>query len=140
LIRGALKRLAILVAVVVGVTASASLVLGALDHANLLRSLALGFYIAGVAVLLGSFLLGLRGPMRPDYGEEDRDETGMPGGAHTIRGGGMMGGIGGLMPRSIRRTTAEERGESRRNSLALFALGLALVLVGAGFDPTRRPF
>jgi hypothetical protein len=139
LIRGALKRLAIFVVVVVGLTVSASLVLGALDHANLLRALAIGFYVVGVAVLLGSFLLGLRGPMRPDYGE-DQDETGMPGGAHTIRGGGMMGGIGGLMPRSIRRTTPEERVESRRNSLALFALGIALVLVGAGFDPTRRPF
>jgi len=46
----------------------------------------------------------------------------------------------GIMPRAIRRTTFDERTDARRSSLALFALGLLLILIGAGFDPSRNAF
>ena len=103
-----------------------SLVIGALDGANLLHALAVGFYVAGVAVLIGSFVIGVRGPLRPEW-EEDRD-------------GPSSGVRGGFLPRSVRRATSDERSESKRNSFGLFLFGLALVFIGAGFDPTRHFF
>jgi hypothetical protein len=126
LLRGALKRVAILLAVIVGLTVAVSLVLGALAHASLLRALADGFYIAGAAVLVGSLVIGMRGPMRTEWREGSGDE--LPA-TRSV-----------LLPRKIRRTTPDERTEARRNSVALFALGLALVLIGAGFDPSRHAF
>ena len=100
--------------------------IGALDGANLLRALAVGFYVAGAAVLIGSFVIGVRGPLRPEWGEE-RDPHGL-----SIRGS--------FLPRSVRRATPEERSDSKRNSFGLFLFGLALVFIGAGFDPTRHFF
>ena len=41
---------------------------------------------------------------------------------------------------SLRRTTPDERSDARRASLALFGLGIALILIGAGFDPSRSAF
>jgi hypothetical protein len=124
---GALRRLTILVAVVVGLTTIASLMLGALVGASLLRALADGFYVAGAAILLSSFVIGMRGPVRAEWGEGSGDDE-------------VQVRRSVLMPRMIRRTTPLERMEARRNSVALFALGLALVLVGTAFDPTRHAF
>ncbi len=128
MLRGALRRIAILLAVLVCLTAAVSVVLGALAGANLLRAEADGFYIAGAAVLIGSFVLGMRGPVRAEWGGDGPGDE-----LHVRRGGG-------LMSRSVRRTTPAERAEARHNSLFLFALGIALILIGAGFDPSRHAF
>jgi hypothetical protein len=125
LLRDALRRIALLVAVVVSVTAVVSLVIGALAGANLLRAEAVGFYVAGAAVLIGSFIIGVRGPLRPEWAE-----------GHD----GAMPATRGFFPRSVRRATPDERSESKRNSFGLFVFGIALVLIGSGFDPTRHPF
>lgn len=131
-----LRRLLILFAVIFAVTAVVSVVLGALAHANLERALAIGFYAAGAAVLIGSFVFGLRGPVRGEWGtgqqQDPTDVTDAP-----IPHGG---GFGGIMPRRVRRTTVDERTDARRNSIALFVLGIVLILIGSGFDPTRHPF
>jgi hypothetical protein len=42
--------------------------------------------------------------------------------------------------RRRRKATPEERAESRRGSFGLFLLGVALVLLGALVDPSRRAF
>jgi amino acid transporter len=127
-----LRRLLIVFAVICAVTAVVSVVLGALAHANLERSLAVGFYAAGAAVLIGSFVFGLRGPVRGEWdaplGEEVK-ELPVP-----------RAGLGGVIPRKVRRTTADERTDARRNSIALFGLGIVLILIGSGFDPARHPF
>jgi hypothetical protein len=125
LLRGALRRIAVLVVVVVSLTAVVSLVIGALAGANLLRSIAVGFYVAGAGVLIVSFVIGVRGPLRPEW-EQGQD--------------GHIPATRGLLPRSVRRATPDERSESKRNSVGLFLFGLALVLIGAGFDPTRHLF
>lgn len=123
MLRSALRRLFIVFAVIVIATSAFSLAVGALAHANLLRALADGFYAAGAAVLVGSFALGLRGPLRADWGEEQEPEEAL---RRTV-----------LMPRMIRRTTPDERIDATRSSLALFGLGLVLILIGAAVDPSR---
>jgi hypothetical protein len=126
-LRSGLRRLLIVFVVIFALTSVISLALGALAHADLERALAVGFYVAGAAVLVGSFVLGLRGPLRSDWGEEEVPTQ-------------MPRGFGALMPRAIRRTTSDERNDARRTSLALFGLGVALILIGAGFDPSRSAF
>lgn len=130
MLRSGLRRLLILFVVIFALTSAVSLVLGALAHSNLERALAVGFYVAGAAVLVGSFVLGLRGPLRGDWGDEQNADA-------TAQ---MPRGFGALIPMAIRRTTSDERTDARRSSLALFGLGVALILIGAGFDPARSAF
>jgi hypothetical protein len=130
-----LRRLLILFAVIFAVTAVVSVALGALAHANLERALAVGFYAAGAAVLLGSFVFGLRGPVRGEW------EATAPDAEPTEMSVPRAAGLGGfVMPRRVRRTTQDERTDARHNSIALFALGIVLILIGSGFDPSRHPF
>jgi hypothetical protein len=131
-LRSGLRRLFIVFVVIFALTSAVSLALGALAHANLERALAVGFYVAGAAVLVGSFVLGLRGPLRSDWGEGEEAEMQAVGPRPT--------GFGAFMPGAIRRTTSDERSDARRTSLALFGLGVALILIGAGFDPARSAF
>jgi hypothetical protein len=120
--RSGLRRLLTIFGVIALLTTAVSLLLGALAHASLARSVADGFYVAGAAVLIGSFVLGIRGPLRAEWGDSaDRPRA-------------------GLLPRTVRRSTPEERVEARLNSVALFGLGLVLVIVGGLVDPTRRVF
>ena len=132
-----LRRLLIIFVALFALTAVLSLVLGALDHASLERALAVGFYAVGAAVLLGSFVLGLRGPVRGEWREDKGEEIPQVVPPEAVPRAGYLGGI---VPRSVRRTTTEERKEARLNSIALFGLGIALILIGSGFDPTRHPF
>jgi len=122
-IRSGLRRLAVIFLVLVALTSAVSVGIGALAHANLARAVADGFYVMGSAILVGSFVLGISGPLRTEWedGEHDRPRV-------------------GILPRRVRRTTFEERVESRRNSLALFGLGILLLLLGGAFDPTRSAF
>jgi hypothetical protein len=130
----ALRRLLILFAVIFAVTAVVSVVLGALAHANLERALAVGFYAVGAAVLIGSFVFGLRGPVRGELeSTPEAEPTEMP----VPRAAGLGGFV---MPRRVRRATQDERTDARHNSIALFALGIVLILIGSGFDPSRHPF
>lgn len=121
-VRGTLRRLVVFLGVVFAGTAAVSAALGALAGKNLEHSLAVGFYVAGAAALVGSFLLGSRGPWRTEVHHDDVGATGFFGRRH------------------MRKATPEERTEGRHHSLGLFALGIALVLVGAAIDPTRRVF
>ncbi len=110
-----------------GGTAAVSATLGALSGRSIERSLAIGYYVVGAAVLVGSFALGSRGPWRADTETETEQY-----------GAGSQ--LGPRLRRRRRRATPEERAEGRRSSVGLFALGIGLVLVGALFDPARRPF
>jgi hypothetical protein len=131
-LRGALRRIAAIVAVLVGGTAAISVALGALAGRSLLDSLAVGFYLAGAGVLFGSLALGSRGPMRADRSSDEEQPV--------FTASPLLGGLRPLGRRSLRKATPEERSESRRSALGLFALGLLLILLGAAFDPSRRAF
>ena len=122
MIRAGLRRILVFLAVVLGGTAAISAALGALAGGSIHHALAVGFYLAGAGILFCCLALGSRGPMRVDRSvEEDRP----------------------FLPRwrrSLRKATPEERSETRRLSLGLFAFGLLLVLLGAAIDPSRRVF
>jgi hypothetical protein len=133
-----LRRLLLIFIAIFAITAVVSIVLGALDHVSLERALAVGFYAVGAAVLLGSFVFGLRGPVRGDWRDDKDVEIPASVPPEAVPRGGLL--MGGIMPRSVRRTTADERKEARLNSIALFVLGIVLILIGAGFDPARKPF
>lgn len=133
MLRGALRRIAVIIGALVGGTAAIAVTLGALAGTSLLHALAVGYYLAGAGVLLGSLALGSRGPMRAERSLDD--EEGRP--AFTAS---PFGGLRPLGRRNVRKATPEERSESRRSSLGLFVLGLLLVLLGTAFDPSRRAF
>ena len=127
MLRSGLRRLSILFIVLFALTSAVSVAIGALAHGGLQHALAVGFYIAGSAVLICSFIFGLRGPLKSEWGEAQQQQV-------------QPLSRGGFMPNVIRRTTLDERVDARRSSLALFLLGLVLILIGAGFDPSRNAF
>lgn len=105
-----------------GGTALLSVALGALSGKNLVRSIAVGYYVVGAVALFCCFLLGSWGPVR----RRSDDVVEMPASPFRIR--------------PLRKATPEERAEARHSSLGLFVLGIVLVLIGVAIDPTRRAF
>jgi len=138
-IRAGVRRLLVALVVVLGGAAAISAVLGALAHRSILHSLAIGYYLVGAAILLGSLAFGSRGPNRVERNPEvdPLREIERPGPL------GILGGMSGPRTRgrrSLRKATPEERRESRLTSIALFVFGVLIVLLGAALDPTRRAF
>lgn len=123
MLRATLWRILALLVIVVGGTAAASAILGALAGKSVEHALAVGYYVVGSAVLVASFVFGSRGPWRADPVE------------HGGHGALHWPGRG-----RRRKATPEERTEAKRNSLGLFALGIGLILLGAMIDPSRRVF
>jgi len=97
-----------------------SLLLGAASGARLSRAVATGFYVVAAVLLVGCFVVGARGPLRPEWGSGGR--------------------AGGFIPRGVRRASQDERAGSVRTSVLLFAIGIAFILVGSLLDPDRRAF
>jgi hypothetical protein len=117
---GGVRRLAIVYAAVLGGTVVVSALVGLALGASVLRSISVGLYLAGAVLFLGCFVVGARGPLR---GVNREGET-VP----------LMGA------RSVRRASSDERSEAARTSILLFALGLALVVLGALLDPAHKTF
>jgi len=136
MLRAAFRRIAVIVAVALGGTAAISAALGALSRSSVLHALAVGYYVVGVALLIGCFVVGVRGPWRRTSSGDDEEPLAMP--------PSMMGALFGSgtprRRRSMRKVTPEERREARLTSVGLFALALLLVVVGAAIDPSRRAF
>src|SRR5206468_3178629 len=98
-------------------TAIASLLFGLLVDASLARSLAVGFYVVGCVLLMGSFFVGNRGPVRP-VGDADS------GGSIFFRPGS----------RRLRWATKEEHEETINTSAVFLSLGLVLLVLGVLSD------
>jgi len=116
----AARRIAIVLAAITGATVAASVLIGLAVGSSLARSVSVGFYVAGVALLVGCFVVGARGPLR---GVNRTGETVPVFGA-----------------RRVRRATGDERSDSVKTAIFLFALGLALVVVAAVIDPAHQAF
>lgn len=115
-----LRRLAVIAAVVLASTTVLSLLVGLGAGAGLERSIAVGYYVLGALLLVGCFIFGVRGPLR------GMSQTGDP--------APILGA------RRVRTATPDERRESARIALVLFALGLAVVLIASTIDPAHRTF
>jgi hypothetical protein len=116
----AVRRLALIYAGVLGTTILLSLLIGLAAGAKLDRAVSVGLYVAGAVMLAGCFVVGVRGPLR---GVSRTGET-VP----------LFGA------RGVRRATSDERSEASWTAVALFLLGLSLIVLGALFDPAHRTF
>ena len=117
MIVAAARRFFTLLASIAGATAGVSLLLGLLLGASASRSVAVGLYLAGCALLLGGFFAGNRGPFRV------ANEEGM---------------VGLRMPRGVRVASADEQAESFNMTGLLVIAGIVLLALGAAVDSNAR--
>jgi hypothetical protein len=113
----AARRFVTLLAVIVGVTAACSLLLGLLLGAEPARSVAVGLYLAGCALLLGGFFVGNRGPFRV------ANEEGM---------------VGLRVPRGVRVASGDEQVDAFNMTGLLVVAGVLLLALGAAVDSNAR--
>jgi hypothetical protein len=111
MIKAALRRFFVLLAGLMVVTATLSLLGGLVGGGSLLRALAIGFYLGGSFMLIAGFFVGNRGPVRPKG-------SGFP----------LFG------QRMMRWATPLEREESLNESALYVVLGFALILIGVAVD------
>ena len=116
----AARRIALILAILTGGTVALSLLIGVAAGSSIARSVSVGLYLAGAALLVGCFVVGVRGPLR---GVNQTGET-----------------VPVLGARRVRRATGGERSDSVQMAILLFALGLALVFVGSLIDPAHQAF
>jgi hypothetical protein len=102
-----------------GITVLLSLLFGALAHAPVQRSIAIGFYLIGCLMLIFGFFVGNRGPLRHDRGDDDKPS---------------------MLPKAVRKATPEERRESVNVSVLFIVIGLGLILLGAVSDSAHKLF
>jgi hypothetical protein len=114
------RRIATIYLGILVATVALSALFGLAAGASILRSIAVGLYLAGAVLLVGCFVTGARGPLRG-----------------VSRQGDVVSVLGA---RRVRRATTDERSEAGRTSILLFFLGLALIVVGALLDPAHRTF
>ena len=119
--RGALRRLGILVGVVAGITALVSLLAGLLAGSSVSRSLSVGFYIVGCFLVVLGFFAGVRGPVRP---KEKEGET-----APLAASFGV-----GVFWSGIRNATPDELTETISTAWLMLLLGVGLIAAGVVFD------
>jgi hypothetical protein len=119
----ALRRLAALIVLGSAATAVISLPVGLLLGSSPLRSMTVGFYLAGCFLMVIGFFAGNRGPARV--------KSEAPGPAllpFTFSG------------RRLRWATQGEQHETINNSAIFVALGLILVVIGLLIDPNHTLF
>lgn len=108
----AVRRIGTMFATLVGGTAVVSLVIGLLFGAGVSRSLSVGWYVVGCALLISGFFIGNRGPARPQ-GE----------GWSTFS-----------LQRWVRWASPDEQRESISLSALLIAMGFLVIVLGAIAD------
>lgn len=117
MIAAAARRFFMLLAAIAGGTAVLSLLLGLLLGAAPSRSVAVGLYLVGCALLLGGFFVGNRGPFRV------ANEEGM---------------VGLRVRRGLRVASGEEQVESFNMTGLLVSTGIVLLALGAAVDSNAR--
>jgi hypothetical protein len=117
MIAAAARRFFTLLATIACGTALLSLLLGLLLGAAPSRSVAVGLYLVGCALLLGGFFVGNRGPFRV------ANEEGM---------------VGLRVPRGVRVASGDEQVASFNMTGLLVAAGIVLLALGAAVDSNAR--
>jgi hypothetical protein len=117
MVAAAARRFITLLASIACATAVLSLLFGLLLGASASRSVAVGLYLVGCALLLGGFFVGNRGPFRVANEE----------------------GIVGLrIARGVRVASGEEQVESFNMTGLLVVAGIVLLALGAAVDSNAR--
>ena len=117
---GAARRIALPFLGVLVITVVVSALLGLAAGSGIGRSIAVGLYLLGAALLAGCFAFGVRGPLR---GVSQKGET-----------------VSLLSARGTRRATNDERSEATQIALLLFVVGILVVLLGSWIDPAHSTF
>jgi hypothetical protein len=123
----ALRRLALLVLLASAVTTAGGLLLGALLHASLARSVSVAFYGLGCFLMVSGFFVGNRGPARM---KSESDLAAAP----------SLLPMPGFGSRRLRWATLEEQNETINNSAVFVTLGLILVVIGVVVDSRQSLF
>lgn len=115
-------RFSALAAILAAGISAISLVLGALTGTSALRSLSVGFYLAGSLFLMLGFFHGIRGPVR------------------TRGTGSLQGPEPAFLAdrRRFRWASADEREEALSTSALCVILGMVLIVLGAITDTRYR--
>jgi hypothetical protein len=108
----ALRRVLTMLAALVFGTAAVALVIGLLFGAGVSRSLSVGWYVVGCALLISGFFIGNRGPSRPQ-GE---------------------GWSPFSLQRWVRWASPDEQRESISLSALLIVMGFLVIVLGAIAD------
>jgi hypothetical protein len=119
-VRGAARRIAILLTVVLGITAAVSMLVGLLAGSSLARSVSTGFYLVGCFLIVLGFFSGIRGPVRA----RGRDEDERP--LSAFFSSGIWAGV--------RSATSDERTDALATAWLFLLLGVVLVLAGVLVD------
>lgn len=119
--RAAARRIILLVAVVLGITACVSALFGLLAGASLGRAVSAGFYIVGCFFVVIGFFSGVRGPVRPRGRVEDERPLAASFGVGVFWSG-------------IRTASADERVDALSTAWLFLLLGVGLVLAGVLVD------
>jgi len=130
----ALRRLAFITVVAIGVTAVVSLLIGLLIGSGVDRALTLGFYFVGSFLLIAGFFVGNRGPVRV------KSEDHGPEGVAEASAAPMILPIPGYSARKLRWASLGEQHETINNSAIFIVLGLLLVFIGVAFDSKHSLF
>ncbi len=113
----AARRLLVLSSGLAGGTAAGALGLGLLLGSSPARSVAVGLYLVGCALLLGGFFAGNRGPFRV------ANEEGL---------------VGLRVPRGLRVASGHEHAETFNFTGLLVVIGVMLLVLGAAVDSNAR--
>jgi hypothetical protein len=114
------RRVLIIFGALAAAAVAISVLIALASHGDVEHAISVAFYVTGAAVLVGCFVVGARGPIRPEWGDDRRGSA--------------------FLPRGVRKASAEERIEGRKLSVFLFALGLVFVILGTAIDPAHRLF
>jgi hypothetical protein len=125
MLAAALRRLAFVTVLALGVTVILSLIVGLLIGSSVNRALTLGFYLGGCFLLVVGFFIGNRGPARIK-------------GEDTL--GPAMVPVPGAGARRLRWATLTEQNEAINNSAVFISLGFVLVALGAVIDTRHSLF
>ncbi|TMK79926.1 MAG: hypothetical protein E6G45_01870 [Actinobacteria bacterium] len=119
MLKAAFRRFLVLLAMVAGVTAALSLLIGLASGSSATRAVSLGFYLIGSFLLISGFFVGNRGPARLK-----RSSDAMP----------LFGS------RMLRWATPAEQEETINMSAVFVAIGLTLIVLGVAADPRYKLF
>jgi len=113
-----LRRFALILAGLSGVTAAFGLLFSALSGGNIDRTVSIAFDLVGVFFLVAGFFVGNRGPVR-------------------LKGQASVPLFG---ERRMRWATLDERHEAISDSAIFVAVGIAMIIIGVTIDSRYRLF